>query len=246
LKARFQVARCELWAEFKGARADREIAAQAFQFAVPEGAKLLKRFLPPPPNAPAPLLARAPEDFSFVDLDGQTVTRESLQGKVVVLDMWATWCGWCFKGLPNLQEVYQRYRSSDKVAILAVNKDAPAMSDAKVRQAFENAQLTIPVVRDAAQITDKVFAIQVLPTMVVLGTDGTVQDYRVGYDAELATTLPAKIEKLLAGENLAQQQLAEYQQALEEYDQQLQKALVSGEANNPDEPEVARKPSMTE
>ena len=63
LKGRFQVARCELWAEFKGARVSREIAPQAFQFAVPEGARLLKRLLPPPPNAPAPLLARAPRIF---------------------------------------------------------------------------------------------------------------------------------------------------------------------------------------
>ena len=174
------------------------------------------------------------------------MTRESLRGKVAVLDMWATWCGWCFKGLPNLQEVYQRYQSNDKVVILAVNKDAPAMSDAKVRQAFENAQLTIPMVRDAAQLSDKVFAIQVLPTMIVLGLDGTVQDYHVGYDAELAKTLPEKIEKLLAGENLAERELATYQQALQEYDEQLQKALVSGEAPNPDQPEVARKPTATE
>ena len=43
---------------------------------------------------------------------GSPSHRETLSGKVVVIDFWATWCGWCFKGLPNLQQVYDNYRTA--------------------------------------------------------------------------------------------------------------------------------------
>jgi thiol-disulfide isomerase/thioredoxin/outer membrane lipoprotein-sorting protein len=243
LRKKFNVPRCDLWAEFNGARADRPIADNAFRFAVPEGAQQLKRLLPPPPVAPAPMLGKKPEAFTFVGLDGKPVNRESLKNKVVVLDMWATWCGWCFKGLPNLEQVYERYRGNRQVVILAVNKDEPTVSDANVNESFAKAQLTIPIVRDPTRLTDKVFGVQMLPTMVVLGTDGSVQDYRVGYDEALAETLPGKIEKLLVGANLADDALETYRQAQAEYDKQLSEALADIQPPSENN-EVARKPGQ--
>ena len=70
------------------------------------------------------------------------------EGKVVVLDMWATWCGWCFEGFPNLQKVYDQFKDNDKVVILAVNTDDITVSDERSREAFAKAELTIPIVRD--------------------------------------------------------------------------------------------------
>ena len=241
---KFQVAKCSIWADFNGARASTPIAPAAFQFAVPEGAKLLKRLFPPPPS---PLLGKSPEDFAFVDLNGAPVNRDSLKDKVAVLDMWATWCGWCFKGFPNLEKVYQQYKDNDKVVILAVSRDEPTVSDANLREAFHSAQVTIPIVRDSQQLTEKVLQVQVLPTMVVFGADGTVQQFHIGYDAELAETLPGKIDQLLAGENLAQKELEKYQQEQKEYDERLSKELVDGTASAGRAPsEIAPKHSATD
>ncbi len=245
MRKKFQVARCNLWAEFNGARVDRPIVDEAFRFAVPEGAKQLKRLLPPPPVAPAPVLGKKPEAFTFVDLKGKPVSRDALRNKIVVLDMWATWCGWCFRGLPNLEQVYARYRDNNRVLILAVNKDEPAVSDANVSESFAKANLTIPIVRDPSRLSDKVFGVEMLPTMVVLGTDGSVQDFRVGYDESLAETLPAKIDKLLSGANLAADTLQQYRQAQAEYDKQLADALVDADSAS-DSDEVARKPGQTQ
>ena len=113
-----------------------EINPLAFHMEVPPTAKLVNKFILPPPPALPPLLGQSPGHFQFVDLDGQQVERESLAGKVVVLDLWATWCGWCFEGLPLLESVYQKYKDDDRVVILAVSKEETAVSNERVRQSF--------------------------------------------------------------------------------------------------------------
>ncbi len=238
-KQKFSLAKCSIWAEFNGAQINKEIAGDAFKMEIPGSAKLLKRFLPPPPEPPSPLLAKAPGNFVFIDLKGSPVDRDSLAGKVVVLDMWATWCHWCFEGFPNVEKVYQQFKDNDKVVILAVNKDEPTVSDAAVQGSFEKAKLHIPIVRDQQKLTDGVFQADSLPTMVILGPDGTVQDYHVGYDANLAQTLPKKIERLLAGENLAKEEIDKYEQEQKEYEQKLSDALV--DSTGAGQPEVAER-----
>ncbi len=223
----YSLAQATIAADFKGAEIDAPIDATAFTFDLPAGAKLLNRFLPPPPDAPSPMLGQQAPAFSFVDYRGGDATDESLAGKVVVLDMWATWCGWCFEGFPNLQKVYDQFQGNDKVAILAVNTDEISITDAQVRASFAKTKLTIPIVRDTKQAAGEAFQVQGLPTMVILGPDGTVQDYHIGYDANLAKTLPGKIERLLAGENLAKAELDAYQQKLQEYQKMEAEAAVA-------------------
>jgi thiol-disulfide isomerase/thioredoxin len=204
--------------------------------------KLVNKFVTPPPAAPHPLLAKPLDKFTFVALDGTAWGNESLANKVVVIDLWATWCGWCFEGLPLLEKVYQQYKDNDQVVFLAVSKDDLAVTNAAVEEAFKKHNLTVPIARDQEQLTDKLFQLEGLPTTIVLGRDGTVQDYHIGYDAELAQKLPAKLEKLLAGENLAQPELDAYELEKKEFEARLSEVLIEGgEA----QPEVARNPSTT-
>ncbi len=223
----YSLAEASIEADFKGAEVNADIDATAFAFDLPDGAKLLKQFLPPPPDAPSPLLGQTTPDFSFVDYRGGDVNQESLKGKVVVLDMWATWCGWCFEGFPNLQKVYEQFQDNDKVVILAVDTDDVTVTDEQVKAAFAKAKLTIPVARDTNQAAGNQFQVQGLPTMIILGADGTVEDYHIGYDPNLATTLPAKIDRLLQGESLAKEELEKYQQKLDEYQKLEAEAVVA-------------------
>ena len=146
-----------------------------------------------------------------------------------------------------LEQVYQKYKNNDKVLIVAVNTDEPAVSDARVRESFDSARLTIPIVRDASRLVNKVFQVQVVPTLVVLGADGTVQVYQVGYDEQLAETLPKKLDLLLAGEDVAGPQLEAYRRTQQEYDRRVTESLADSPIDTElTLPEIARKKAATQ
>ncbi|HET6882289.1 MAG TPA: thioredoxin-like domain-containing protein [Pirellulales bacterium] len=194
-----------LTVEFAGATLNGEIEPAAFQFETPADARLVQQFLVPPP-----LLGQRIGDFKFRGLDGQEITRESLAGKVAVIDFWATWCEPCLKSLPNLQRVADRYAGNENLVFLAVSVDNDEVNDDAVRQKFAETMLSLPLARDPSIAARDVFAVESLPTMVVLSGDGAVQDYENVFDPELADTLPPKLDKLLAGGSIFEETLQQY------------------------------------
>jgi thiol-disulfide isomerase/thioredoxin len=71
------------------------------------------------PNA----TARKPAEFTLSALDGEPLRLDSLRGKVVVVDFWATWCGPCRKQHPLYEQVKSRFQEESRVVFLSVNTD---------------------------------------------------------------------------------------------------------------------------
>lgn len=61
--------------------------------------------------------------FELKTLDGKTISLESLQGKIVVVNYWGIWCYWCVEELPELQLLHQKYKDNPDVVILTINND---------------------------------------------------------------------------------------------------------------------------
>ena len=61
-------------------------------------------------------------DFSFPDLDGKNVSLSDFRGKIVLLNIWATWCRPCVEEMPSIERLYNKFKKDDLV-VLAVSID---------------------------------------------------------------------------------------------------------------------------
>ncbi len=67
-------------------------------------------------------------DFKLETLDGQTVSLQSLRGKVVFLNVWATWCGPCREEMPSMQTLYDDFKGNKDFVMLAASQDTSGRS----------------------------------------------------------------------------------------------------------------------
>ena len=108
--------------------------------------------------------------FSFKTLDGKTLSRDNLKGKVVVLDFWATWCIPCIKGLPELKELRQK-NSGRPLVIVSVSGDD---SEKTVKDFITKNRMDWPQVWDGGMNVAAAFRVSSLPTYIVLDHEGRI------------------------------------------------------------------------
>ena len=129
--------------------------------------------------------SRAPE-YSAKTLDGRPVSLASLRGKVVVLNVWATWCRPCLQEMPALERLHQQLQG-DGLEIVAVSVDAPigaagslGQPGGDVRAYVEQLGLTFTILHDQERTIEQLFLVQGLPTTFVIDRDGRIDRKIVG------------------------------------------------------------------
>jgi outer membrane lipoprotein-sorting protein/peroxiredoxin len=179
-------------AEIDDAQLDPPIDDAVFEFHVPPDAELVKDF------DEVRLGARIPK-FKLTTLDGRLLTRDSLADKVVVLKFWQT--GDVLKYYDDLaafEEVQKHFQGNDSVVFLAVSDDLDDASDDDLRAAFAKVKLSLPIARVAPDVATRSFALEIVPTTVVLGRDGTLQEHFVGVYPNQLHALKKNVDTLLA------------------------------------------------
>ncbi|MCC8020316.1 MAG: TlpA family protein disulfide reductase [Rikenellaceae bacterium] len=134
-------------------------------------------------------------DFNIEMLDGSTVRMSDLRGKVVALNFWATWCPYCVRELDHItrDNVLERYEGEDFVFIAVDRGEAKqTVSEFADRKGYR-----FGIGLDESEDIFKIFAEQGIPRTYVIGRDGVITGYVLGYTEELLGELVAKIDETL-------------------------------------------------
>lgn len=125
----------------------------------------------------ADLVAAFPgEGFKMVDLEGETIQFEDLKGKVIFLNIWATWCPPCIAEMPNIQSLYEKV-GSDKIAFVMLSVDKAGLE--KVKRFVDRKGFTFPVYMPASPLPDE-FYTQSIPTTFMISPQGKIVHKQVG------------------------------------------------------------------
>ena len=112
------------------------------------------------------------------------------QGKIVLVDFWATWCGWCVREIPELMRLYQTYRGRGfEIVGISADRNRKELEDFLVKT-----PIPWPIVygRNGPSPTLEYYGIHAFPTMWLVGKDGKV----ISFNAR-GENLRRELERLL-------------------------------------------------
>ena len=139
----------------------------------------------PPPAAPG----KAPH-FVLPTARG-TVDSDSLRGRIVYVDFWASWCEPCRRSFPWMAALHERL-SGQGLVIIAVNLD----KERKAADRFlADHPAPFPVAFDPRGKTAEAFRVQAMPSSFVLGRSGEILHAHVGFDPAKTAALDTLLKE---------------------------------------------------
>ncbi|HBT47034.1 MAG TPA: peroxiredoxin [Peptococcaceae bacterium] len=117
-------------------------------------------------------------DFTLPTLDGETVTLSELRGKPVFINFWTTWCPYCVREMPDLQEFYSRYRQEVHMAVINITAEEKSLDD--VRNFLAAGGYTFPVLLDTDGDVARRYLVRSIPTSFFLDAQGVLRYYYPG------------------------------------------------------------------
>ena len=127
-------------------------------------------------------------------LAGDEILLPDYAGKAVIVTFWATWCPYCIKELPILQNVQDKV-GKEQMAVIAVNTekfDVYRRATLIMRESMH-----MELVNDASGRAQNAFGVRALPHMLIIGRDGRILRVYDGYNEEKLDAIVADINTAL-------------------------------------------------
>ncbi|HEX4684342.1 MAG TPA: TlpA disulfide reductase family protein [Gemmatimonadaceae bacterium] len=127
-------------------------------------------------------------------------TLADYKGQVVVLNIWATWCGPCIKEIPSLEKLYQEYGPKG-LKLVAVSIDSkpgtPYVSEDSIRRFVDHFGVTFDVLHDSTEVVETAYQATGYPETFIIGREGTIRRKWIGADDWTSQGNRALIAQLL-------------------------------------------------
>ncbi len=142
------------------------------------------------------LVGHAAPDFTLIDMHGQKVRLSQFQGKVVVLNFWATGCPPCREEMPSMERLYRDYESQGLV-MLAVNVDENGQK--AVSQFLKKTPHSFPILLDSENVAQNMYGVFRFPESFIIDRNGVVVEKIIGGRDWMSGTTFKLINFLLNG-----------------------------------------------
>jgi thiol-disulfide isomerase/thioredoxin len=168
----------------RGLRVDQPVPASVFVFTPPADAT---EQAPQVAGARTNLTGKDAPAFRGVSLDGKVYTLESLKGRPVLLDFWASWCGPCKKSMPILEKLHEHYKGKGLVVLgIDVNEKRET-----VENFLKTSPMPYPVIMGDEGGIPAAYGVTAFPTFVMIGADGKIVSHQIGLNEPALTGIAA-------------------------------------------------------
>ena len=133
--------------------------------------------------------------FSAQTIDGKLINTDSLKSKIIVIDIWATWCGNCMNELNSLNAVVEKYKLDSNVIFISIT-DEP---NEKVNRFLEHHDFNFQHIANAATLKNLLHKslIQEIPKTMVINKNGEIILDLIGEKPNIENILSSVIDKEL-------------------------------------------------
>jgi len=134
-------------------------------------------------------------DFTLPTRSGESVTLSELEGQVVMINFWASWCGPCREEMPLLEQIHQRYERLG-FTLLGVNVEEDPASAEKW---LKDRPVSFPILMDPENGVSKLYDVIAMPSTVIVDRQGNMRylhhGYKPGYEDDYQNQIRALVRE---------------------------------------------------
>ncbi|WP_222536867.1 TlpA family protein disulfide reductase [Pedobacter polysacchareus] len=123
-------------------------------------------------------IGKSAYDFSLPDVNGKTVSMKDFKGKVVLIDVWATWCGPCKAQMPFLKEVEEAYKGNSNIVFVGISVDSESVKQKWLDMIKDKGLDGIQLLDNSGKSFAKKYKIAAIPRFLLIDKKGNWVEVR--------------------------------------------------------------------